>query len=254
LAIELIAELCQNHNGSSELLRKMVDAAAQSGADVVKIQAIFPELLTRRAAFEIGGSGIDRPYALEVERLSRLILSPKTEADFVHWCRESGVASMITVFALGQAERYASLGYSRVKIASYDCGSVPLLEDVGKYFKRVYVSTGASFDEEIRSMTEVLGDRLASALHAVTKYPNQAKDCHLERIDWLKREFGIQNTGWSDHTLVSEYGVEAGKAAVLMGANVIERHFSILPPNETKDGPVSIGPLELAELREFASA
>ena len=126
----LIAECCQNHNGDREVLRRMVHAAAENGADYAKIQAIRSRELTRRPRFEQGeGGAIRRPFGPEQDRLARLDLSLDDEAWFVDECRRAGVASMTTIFTRAAAREVAPLGYDAVKIASYDCASPPLLRD-----------------------------------------------------------------------------------------------------------------------------
>ena len=136
----LIAEACQNHNGDQEILKKMIHQAADSGADYVKIQAIRSNELTFRDRFEEGKLDekgkiltIKRPFKPELERLFKLDLSIDDEAWFVEECKKAGVKSMITVFTRSSARDVKDMGFDAVKIASYDCASFALLEDVKKY-------------------------------------------------------------------------------------------------------------------------
>src|SRR5207245_2306857 len=109
---QLIAECCQNHNGSRETLKKMIHEATGAGADYVKIQALYSAELTFRAQFEEGSIAADgttvaikRPYQTELERLSTLDLSPDDEAWFVDECMRAGVKSMVTVFSRANVTR-----------------------------------------------------------------------------------------------------------------------------------------------------
>lgn len=253
----LIAECCQNHNGDKEILKDMIHAAAENGADYVKIQAIRSRELTHRPRFdegEVNSDGsqktIKRPYAAERERLSKLDLSIDEEAWFVEECRRAGIAPMTTAFTIAAAHEVKDLGYEAVKVASYDCASYPLLRELKKYWSTIFISTGATYDHEIAKAAEVLKDIEAHFLHCVTIYPTPMSELHLNRINFLRRF--SPSVGYSDHSKPEDTKLWASKIALALGASCIERHFTILGPTETKDGPVSITPAMLKEMREFA--
>jgi N,N'-diacetyllegionaminate synthase len=253
----LIAECCQNHNGRRDLLRSMIYQAAESGADYVKIQAIRSRELANRARFEEGLTGPDgqpraikRPFGPERERLSKLDLSLGDEAWFVDECRRVGVRSMTTVFTRTAAREVKDFGYDAVKIASYDCRSYPLLRDAAKWWSTMIVSTGASYDQEIERAADELKGVELTLLHCVTIYPTPMHELHLRRMGWLKRF--TPRVGLSDHTAPGRDGPWASRIALGLGASCIERHFTVLPPDQTKDGPVSIDPAGLADLRRFS--
>ena len=253
----LIAECCQNHGGDRDLLARMVDEAAAAGADIVKIQAIRSEDLVRRERFEedaVDGEGrrtaILRPYAPERDRLRGLDLSRADEEYFAARCREAGVVPMITLFTLGVAQQYRDLGFEVAKIASYDCGSVPLLRETAAAFPRAVVSTGASFDDEVDRAVAVFAPGALTLLHAVTIYPTGLEDLHLARMAWLRER--CPSVGFSDHTAPATTGLRAAMLALALGAEMVERHFTVLAPGATRDGPVSIDPAGLTRLRAFA--
>ena len=253
----LIAECCQNHNGSREILKRMVHEAAGAGADYVKIQAIRSRELTHRPEFDEGLNDADgtvrvikRPFQPELERLRTLDLTLDDEAWFVEECWRAGVAPMTTVFTRAAAREVKDLGYEAAKIASYDCRSYPLLRDVRQWWSRVFCSTGACYDHEIeRAAAELAGTEL-TLLHCVTIYPTPMDQLHLRRMGFLRRF--TPRVGWSDHTKTADTGLWASKIALALGAECIERHFTVLGAAESKDGPVSITPAQLAELRRFA--
>ena len=156
MTCELIAECCQNHNGSREILKKMIHASAEAGATYAKIQALRSSELTFRKRFEEGQvlpdgttKVIKRPFQAEQDRLKKLDLSDEDEAWFVEECKRAGIKSMITVFTRLSTQRLVDAGFDAVKIASYDCRSTSLLKEVSQSFRNVVVSTGASFDNEI---------------------------------------------------------------------------------------------------------
>lgn len=253
----LIAECCQNHNGDRDILARMVDEAAEAGADLVKMQAIRSVDLVRRERFEPEAVDADgnrtailRPYEAERARLAGLDLTEDDERFFVERCEAAGVQPMITLFTRFVADHYRDLGFTWAKIASYDCRSVPLLRETAAAFDDVVVSTGATFDEEIERAVGVFAEGQLSLLHAVTIYPTGLEDLHLARMAWLRER--CPRVGFSDHTAPAVTGLRAAKLALALGADLVERHFTVLPPDATRDGPVSVDPVGLAELRRFA--
>jgi len=261
LMTTIIAELCQNHNGDRVLLGEMITAAAENGADIVKMQTIFSDDLTHRPEFDEGATNPDgstktikRSYAAEKERLAKLDLTEDDHHFFIEECNRRNVTPMTTVFSRARIPFVASLPWPKkiVKVASYDCASYPMLRELAVHFDHLYISSGAMEDAEIKKAAQVVNDlgKTVSLLHCVTSYPNTLEMCNLRRMKWL-RQF-TDSIGWSDHTLVARDGIKASKAAIALGADVIERHFTILPSDKTKDGPVSITPEMLRELRSFA--
>ena len=231
----------------------MVREASKSGADYVKIQAIRSSELVFREKFENNNNNkntIIRPFKTEFDRLSKIDLTIDDEKDFINECQEVGVKSMITVFTWNGLFESAELGYDAVKIASYDCASFPFIEEIKKRWDKVFISTGATYDHEISKTASLLKGHDYEFLHCVTIYPTPLNQLHLARMNKLKKF--TSKVGFSDHTLVERDGLLASKLALSMGASCIERHFTILEPNETKDGPVSITPKKLKELCDFS--
>ena len=253
---KIIAELCQNHNGDVNILKDMIWRAADSGASHVKIQTIFSEDLTLRERFEEGVTSngviksIKRPYLPEFERLSKLDLGFDTHALFIDECSSAGVIPLTTVFNRSRLESIIELGFKEIKIASYDCASFPLINDLKNKFNHIYVSTGATHDSEIETTANILSDQNFSFLHCVTIYPTPVDKLNLNRIDYL-RQF-TNSVGFSDHTRPSQHGIDPDIVALWKGADVIERHFTILDSSQTKDGPVSINPEQLKNIVDYS--
>ena len=257
---KIIVEVCQNHLGSRKLLGEMIEAAARNGADYVKMQSIYSEDLTRRERFEEGETdkngkivAMKRPYGAEFDRLSKLDLTLGDHRFFIEQCVKHGVVPMTTIFSTKRAAEITSLLWPEriVKVASYDCASYEFLKELIKHFDYFVVSTGATFDDEIKKSAELLKNsrKRFAFLHCVTSYPNTLQMANLNRMKWLRKL--SPEVGWSDHTLVSKDGLAASKMAIYLGADFIERHFTVLPADKTKDGPVSITPELLKELSEF---
>lgn len=236
----------------------MVDSAAAGGATHVKIQHIYSRNLVYRAEFEEGlvqggkVRALKRPWLEEFERLKELELSDEECEKFVTHSQDAGLVPMTTCFAAGDVGRIVDQGFTVAKVASYDCASYPLLRKLSHNFNHLYVSTGATFDDELTHSARVLNDSPASftLLHCVTRYPTPLKEMNLRRIDLLSN-FATE-VGFSDHSLVARDGLIAAKAAVYMGAKVIERHFTVDGTGETKDGPISVNEKGIRELKKFS--
>jgi sialic acid synthase SpsE len=253
---KLIAEFCQNHNGDFDLLKKMIEAAAKAGATHGKMQTIYANTVTYRPQFEDGLvqdgiiKAIKRPYKDEVERLSGLEISEEETVNFIKICEENGLIPMTTCFVRSHVDHLSELGFESIKVASYDCASFPLLRELKNKFNEIVVSTGATYDDEVMHAAEILKDTNFSMLHCITLYPTPLEQMHMARMKWLRTL--SPSVGYSDHSLVSGTGLLASKAALTLGADIIERHFTLLAKNETRDGPVSINKEQLQELSEFS--
>jgi sialic acid synthase SpsE len=257
---KIIVELCQNHGGSRETLVEMIRAAKENGADYAKLQTIYSSDLTHRERFDEGEMDeagkqktMKRPFDAELDRLSKLDLTPEDYAFFIEECKKAGITPMTTIFARHRIKEMAALDWPEriVKVASYDCASKPFLKELAENFDHLIVSTGATHDHEIEEAAALLKstNKEFSMLHAVTSYPNTLPMANLARMDWL-RQFA-NKVGWSDHTKVEEDGIKAAKVAIMLGADYVERHFTVKAAHETKDGPVSITPEQLKELSRF---
>ncbi|OVE81651.1 general stress protein [bacterium K02(2017)] len=256
--VKVIAEFCQNHNGDYKILKEMIHQAAQNGATYAKIQTIYAEDIAYRERFELGQEkdglvkSIKRPYQAEYDRLKKLELTFEQEALFINDCKEVGLIPMTTCFTRGSVNRLAEMDWKAIKIASYDCASLPLIKDISNKFEEMIISTGATYDQEIEAAANLLKETQTkfSFLHCVTIYPTPLNELHLNRMLFLK-QFS-NNIGLSSHPLNEQDGVKADLAAIYLGAEYIERHFTILKPTESRDGPVSINSSNLKEIIDFS--
>lgn len=254
--IEFIAELCQNHLGKRYLLDKMANECAENGADIIKIQNIFAKNLTFRPRFENGLNlgkktfSIKRPYKEEFNRLKKLELSIKDNDYFIRLCEKLNVSPMTTCFSREHVKILREIGYKKIKVASYDCGSFQMLREMNELFDKIYVSTGATFDQEIEVTHKIIDKKKLNFLHCVTIYPTPKKQLHLSRIEYLKKF--TKNVGFSDHSKSDKNKNFASSAAIYYGAKIIERHITILNKEQTKDGPVSITPDDISIIKKFS--
>ena len=264
MSTTIIAECCQNHNGDLGILKDMIWAAAEAGADYVKIQSMLADELTQRERFELPTESsppshvktINRPYQAEYNRLEPMDLDDDAHRWFIDECNKAGVKPLTTIFSHSRVAFLGSLDWDAVKVASYDCASYPLLRSLKSKFDHLFISTGAMHDHEIETAAWVLEGHSFTFLYCVTIYPTPLDAIQLQRLHYL-RFVAYPNrvdepVGFSDHTLVARDGLQASTAALAFGVDVIERHFTILPEDETRDGPISINPDQLKELVDLA--
>lgn len=255
--MKFIAEMCQNHSGSLKVLEKMVREAKNSGATHAKIQAIYVSELNFRSEFENPDTESYRPFERESARLSPLELGAEDEKHFVSLCRDLQIIPMITAFTHSGAERAKQNGFKSIKIASYDCSSRSLIGTCLKFANELVVSTGATSWQEVEMTARYLSknkntDQAIGLLHARTLYPCSLDEARLGRI-WLLRKFGFP-VGFSDHSSPQKDSLLTSKFAIALGIEYLERHFTVMGPEETKDGPVSVNPKQLQELVDFSQS
>jgi len=247
--MRIIAELCQNHNGDKVLLEKLVKAAAES-CDIVKIQTILADSLTKRKEYESY-----RPYDQEYERLKGLELSFEDEQYFIELCEKYNVEPMTTLFSPKQIDRFNLLGYKKLKISGYSMKAF----DYGKTLKDVICDeiffSNSSMDHPEMKRTvinlKMLGIKF-TMLQCTCVYPTPMEKAMLQNIPFLKQELALDSIGYSDHSNPYEDGLLIPKLAIFSGAEVLERHFTILDKDETRDGKVSITPEMAKELKTFS--
>jgi sialic acid synthase SpsE len=164
----------------------------------------------------------------------------------MQWCDQYKIGFLTTCFDLNRVEFLASLGLKTIKVGSPDCNSFRLLEKLMKHFDHLIISTGMSTDDEVKEMINFVKGHKVTVLHCVSLYPTPLEKVNLERMNWL-RTFGLP-VGFSDHSL----GTEAGKLAIAMGAEILEKHFTLSRNLPGKDQAMSTLPEEFAELVEWA--
>jgi len=248
--MKFIAEMCQNHNGDMDLLETMVVDAAKNGADICKIQTIEAKHLIYWKEFEDF-----RPYEKEYERLKSLELSIDDEKKFVAICRQNKVEPMTTIFEHRAHKRFNDVGYKLMKISGYSAQKVlPSIKHFN--FEHLYISTSSMTYREIEWLTKQLKNNVPyrnyTLLNCTCVYPTPLEKLNLQNIEFYRKHFRIKNVGLSDHTNPHEDNLLSSKLAIYQGIDVLERHFTILGIDETRDGKVSITPDMLSELKRFS--
>lgn len=248
-AVFIIAEAGVNHNGSLELAKKLVLAAKDSGSNAVKFQTFKAEKLVRRdvkqAAYQTVNTGIEES---QYEMLKRLELSDEEHEELNRFCTQQNIKFMSTAFDLDSIDFLASLEMDIWKIASGEITNVPYLRKVAAVAKEIILSTGMSTLEEVEFAANTIksaGFDLAglTLLHATSEYPCPVEEVNLKAMLTLKDKFNLR-VGYSDHT----QGIHIPFLASAMGAEVIEKHFTLDRTLEGPDHKSSLEPRELLEM------
>ena len=242
----IIAEAGVNHNGSLDLALKMVEAAAEAGADAVKFQTFKAEKLVARNArkADYQRKTTDASESQQA-MLKKLEIDENAHRILMEECRRKKIIFLSTPFDHESIDLLDGLGLEIFKIPSGEITNLPYLRHIGSLNKRVILSTGMADLGEIEDALDVLTAagtdiRNITVLHANTMYPTPMEDVNLKAMRTIGCAFGC-SFGYSDHTL----GIEVPIAAVAMGATVIEKHFTLDRSMEGPDHKASLEPHEL---------
>jgi len=247
--MKIISELCQNHNGNMDLLESMIRSAAKY-SDILKIQSIKADTFTNRSEYEKF-----RPYKSEYDRLKKLELSKEDEEFFIFKCMEYGVESMTTIFTPKHADYFNELGYTNLKLSGYSIPSFNYGKELKNFkFKKLYFSASSlTLDELAHTIANLRELDIDFCLLGCTcVYPTPLEKANLQNLPFYKSYFDLEEIGYSDHSNPHQDNLLTTKLAIFQGIDVLERHFTIVDINETRDGKVSITPAMLKELKRFS--
>jgi N-acetylneuraminate synthase len=243
----IIAEAGVNHNGSLELALRLVEAAADAGADAVKFQTFRAEEVVvadaPQADYQVANTGGGES---QLQMLKNLELSPSDHQAVQERCRQRGIMFLSTAFDAQSADLLESLGLPVFKVPSGEITNLPLLKHIAGKGQPVILSTGMSSLEEVARAVAVLragGAAGIALLHCVSNYPAQPQDVNLRAMATMAQALGLA-VGYSDHTL----GLEVPLAAVALGACIIEKHFTLDRALPGPDHAASAEPAQLAAL------
>lgn len=248
----IIAEAGVNHNGDINLAKRLIDAAAETGADLVKFQTFNADRLVTRTAkkADYQNQTTDNKES-QHEMLRRLELSPEMHHELIAHCASRNIGFFSTGFDIESVDLLVSLGQNHFKIPSGEITNLPYLHHIGRLGKAVIFSTGMATMGEIEATIGVLEQAGTSrsnitVLHCTTEYPTPMAEVNLRAMQSIHTVFGVA-AGYSDHTS----GIEVAIAAVAMGATVIEKHFTL---DRNLPGPDHKASLEPAELKAMVKA
>jgi N,N'-diacetyllegionaminate synthase len=246
----IIAEAGVNHNGSIELAKKLIDAAAEAGVDYVKFQTFKAEKLVSKsapkAAYQANNTGDNSTGQFEM--LKKLELDENTHLQLIDYCGKKNIKFLSTAFDNDSIDLLKKLGMKLFKIPSGEITNLPYLIKIAEVAQEVVISTGMCNYEEITQALDVFfkkgfDKRNITILHCNTEYPTPMGDVNLRAMLEIAKATGIK-TGYSDHTL----GIEVPIAAVAMGAVMIEKHFTLNREMEGPDHKASLEPSDLVSM------
>ena len=243
----IIAEAGVNHNGDLQMAKRLIDAAAEAGADAVKFQTFRAQELvsasTPKARYQKETTGADES---QLEMIKRLELSPSDHHVLIQHCQARGILFLSTPFDMGSADMLDDLGMPAFKIPSGEITNWPFLEHIASKKKPVILSTGMSDLREVEDAVRVLRGAGCSELvilHCTSSYPAPPASVNLRAMQTIADAFKTP-IGFSDHT----NGIEAALAATALGASVVEKHFTIDRTLPGPDHKASLEPVELQAL------
>ncbi len=240
----VIAEIGINHNGSVSQAEKLIDAAAQAGADAVKFQSFRADrlLIPSRDRYAQQTDGVESAYQM----LRRCELSFEDQKKLKNYADERGILFFSTPFDEESVDFLDSLGVPVFKIASSDITHAPLLRHVASKGKPVLLSTGMSFLSEVADAIWNLKSAGASEIllmHCVSSYPASPQYMNLRALQTLQSYFEL-SVGLSDHS----EGILLSLVAVALGAVLIEKHFTLDKQAPGPDHKASMDPVDLKML------
>lgn len=243
----IIAEAGVNHNGSIELAKKLIEVAAEAGADYVKFQTFKAEKVisrsAKKAAYQIENTGKEAESQLDM--VKKLELNKHDHKVLIEHCRKTGIKFLSTAFDHESIDLLDKLGVDFYKIPSGEITNFPYLKKVASKGKPIVLSTGMAWLGEVEAALAILLDggiqrKDITILHCNTEYPTPMEDVNLKAMNTLAQAFKVK-IGYSDHTL----GIEVPIAAVARGAVCIEKHFTLDRNMEGPDHKTSLEPDEL---------
>jgi N,N'-diacetyllegionaminate synthase len=249
----IIAEAGVNHNGDMILAKKLIDVAVDAGVDYVKFQTFKSENLVstnaKKAEYQINNTQNSSENQLQM--LKKLELTHLQHEELIAYCNERKISFFSTAFDLESLVFLGELGIKMVKIPSGEITNLPYLKKAASLFNEVIISTGMSNMREISDALQVFLDAGISKgnitiLHCNTEYPTPMQDVNLKAMLSIQQIFGVK-IGYSDHTL----GIEIPIAAVALGGQMIEKHFTL---NRNLPGPDQLASLEPNELKAMVES
>jgi N,N'-diacetyllegionaminate synthase len=248
----IIAEAGVNHNGSIDLAKKLIDAAADAGADAVKFQTFKADRLATKLAhkadYQKSNTSVNES---QYEMLKKLELDEDMHKAIIEHCKQQQIMFLSSAFDNESVDMLNNFGMSIFKIPSGEITNLPYLRHVGGLKKPIILSSGMSDLVDIKNALDVLiecgvSKNQLTVLHATTEYPCPIQEVNISAMQTIRANFGVK-VGYSDHT----NGIEVSVAAVALGACVIEKHFTL---DQTMEGPDHKASLEPNEFKSMVLA
>ena len=241
MSIHIIAEACTNHDGDLDKAKTLAKKAMECGADSVKFQLIYPELLYV-SQIEENGKMTPNPV---IEQRRKSQLSDQSYYELADYCKALSFPLSASVFDSRGLDLLDALDPPYIKLASCDINNLPLLALAAQKGRTLIISSGMAELKEIEMALDTIaksGSPRVVLLHCVSVYPTPLESTNLSMIPLFKKEFGVE-VGFSDHTK----GHAAACAALALGATWFEKHYTLDVTDHGFDHAHSTPPHEFAE-------
>jgi len=247
--VQIIAEIGVNHNGDINLAKKLIDEAKNAGADSVKFQTFKAERLVTKKLKKANYQNLnDKRDESQYSMLKRLELTLDMHKEIISYCKKRKIEFLSSGFDIESLDLLSDLGQKKFKIPSGEITNLPYLKHIAKIANSIILSTGMSNLNEIRDAIDILEKngvirKKITILHCTSEYPAPFNEVNLLSMNTIKKEFDV-SIGYSDHTK----NIEVAIAAVALGANIIEKHFTLKKELPGPDHRASLEPNEFKNM------
>ena len=239
----VIAEAGLNHNGSLNIAKELIEVAHKAGADAVKFQKRTVRLLATKEYLDKEDSRFPSFGKTYGEIRSFLEFNEIQYIELKKFAKSKNLDFIVTPFDVEALEFLKNIKIDKYKLASHSLTNLDLLKEISKVSEEIILSTGMSEIDEVDRAMAIFKNNNLSLLHCVSSYPTPLNECNLEMIKFFKERYKVK-VGYSGH----EIGYLPSLAAVSVGAEIIERHFTLDNKLEGFDHKISLEPKELKDM------
>ena len=242
----IIAEAGINFDGKLSKCYKLIDEASRSGADAIKFQTHIAECEMIDTKVYLAHSKKETVYEL----MKRCELSIEDHKKLLNYAKKKKITFISTPFSVEAAKLLNKINVPFFKIGSGECNNIPLIKEVVKFKKPVIISTGMNSIQSIKKTLETVKKYRSkiALLHCLSIYPTKSDQAKLDTIKFLKKKFNCI-VGFSDHS----NGTNLSKIAIVKGAKIIEKHFTVSSKWSGPDISISSEPNEILDIKNFAN-
>ena len=247
--IKIIAEAGVNHDGNLYKAKKLIDQASKAGADYIKFQTFSArELSTRLSPKATYQKKYTKKKETQYKMLKKLELSYNDHLMLKKYCKKKKINFLSSPFGISSFNLLNKIGLKIIKIPSGEIDNFPLLKHIGRFKKKIILSSGMSSLSDVSYAIRILNrfgtpKKNITVLHCNTEYPTPLENINLKAMQTIRKKLGV-DVGYSDHSL----GTIVPVIATALGASIVEKHFTLNKNSKGPDHRSSLNPKELKEM------